>query len=173
MRAIDALTPGALQMIVKDPWPGNFRDLENFVERLPAITLPGALDESACEAALHEGRGSVPSSASRSTGSLRVLGPVTSGVDWNEISRLAERAFKVDHKEPPQNWGQLQIYMEKYLKPVFIASSCGLTEIDELNRTINCSELARRLNIADGSTVKMHLLHYIELYRNHAAPAAP
>jgi len=49
--------------------------------------------------------------------------------------------------------------------PVFIACSCNLAELNELNKSINYSELARRLNIADGTTVKMHLSRYIERFR--------
>lgn len=53
---LSLLTPEALELIVRDPWPGNLRDLENFIERLPAVTRPGGIDAAACEAALHEGR---------------------------------------------------------------------------------------------------------------------
>lgn len=53
---LSLLTPDALDLIMRDPWPGNLRDLENFIERLPAVNRPGGLDAAACEAALREGR---------------------------------------------------------------------------------------------------------------------
>ena len=40
-------------------------------------------------------------------------------------------------------------------------TACGLSELNELSKNVNYSELARRLNIADGTTVKMHLSRYI------------
>jgi len=163
IRAIDALTPGALQMVLEDPWPGNFRDLENFVERLPAMALPGTLDEKACQAALHEGRGPI----SRPVPPSRVL--TSSAGDWPAISGVAYQAFEEDLGGEPKHWGQIQVYVEKYLKPVFIAQTCGLGELNELSKNINYSELARRLNIADGTTVKMHLSRYIERFRKRTA----
>jgi predicted AAA+ superfamily ATPase len=65
----------------------------------------------------------------------------------------------------PRSWGQIQVYTEKYLKPVFVAHAIALAQIDELGKNLNYSELARRLNIADGTTVKMHLQRYIERFR--------
>jgi len=164
IRAIDALSPAALQMVLKDPWPGNFRDLENFVDRLPATALPGALDEKTCGAALHEGRRptGLPS------GPTRIVQAPQAG-DWQQISRIANAAFEEDHGGVPKSWGQLQTYVEKYFKPVFIAHSCGLNELHELSKNVNYSELARRLNIADGTTVKMHLVRYVERFTRRGA----
>jgi MoxR-like ATPase len=171
IRASDALSPAALQLVLQDPWPGNFRDLENFVDRLPPNVGPGALDERLCSAALSEGRGPI-STGGKSSGTFRSLPPPQPG-DWPEISSVAYSAFEEDHGGAPKNWGQLQIYMEKYFKPVFIAQSCGLGEIQELSKNINYSELARRLNIADGTTVKMHLSRYIERFRKRAPATDP
>ena len=61
--------------------------------------------------------------------------------------------------------GQLHEYVEKYLKPVFVAQACDLAQLEEMNKALNYSALARRLNIADGSTVKMHLGRYVERFR--------
>ena len=47
---------------------------------------------------------------------------------------------------------------------MFIAHASGLVQLDELGKNQNYSELARRLNIADGTTVKMHLQRYIERF---------
>ena len=167
IRALDALSRGALERVMSDPWPGNFRDLENFVERLPPIPFPGSITEQICESALREGRGAEPQqSRSQRHSSSDVMNP---GGDWTEIATTAFSAFEADNGSPPRNWGQLQTYMEKYLKPVFVANSCGLTDISELNKSINYSELARRLNIADGTTVKMHLGRFLERFRKKPA----
>lgn len=170
IKAIDALTPAALQLVLQDPWPGNFRDLENFLERLPATAQPRTIDEARCAAVLREGRG--PSAPAKDGGAAPIATPPLGNSNWQEISAVAFSAFAADYGDVPKNWGQLQIYMEKYLKPVFVAKSCALDQVNELHKTVNYSELARHLNIADGSTVKMHLGRYIERFRKKLAPPA-
>lgn len=170
--AIDALSKDAVEKVLADPWPGNFRDLENFVERLPATAAPGTLDATACTLALNEGRRPKSEISSRSVPN-RASGGALSGGDWVRIAGVASKAFEEDHGLVPVNWAQTQIYMEKYFKPVFIAHSCQLAELNELNKSINYSELARRLNVADGSTIKLHLTRYIERFRKGMrSPAA-
>lgn len=172
IRASDALTPGALQLVLQDPWPGNFRDLENFVERLPPLAQPRSLDEAICAGALAEGRGMARHAVN--SGAFRTVSAAPSVPEshWADVCTRANQAFEEDHGGPPTNWGQIQLYNDKYLKPVFIATACGLSELNELSKNVNYSELARRLNIADGTTVKMHLSRYIERFRKPAAAEA-
>jgi len=172
IRAIDALSPEAIRLVLADPWPGNFRDLLNFIDRLPPTAVPGTVDESLCRAALQEGRGRFTPAGptSPSSGTFRPL-PAQADDNWSDIANLASAAFEEDNGAAPKNWGQIQTYTEKYLKPVFVAHTAGLREINELTKNINYSELARRLNIADGTTVKMHLLRYIERFRR--SPLTP
>jgi DNA-binding NtrC family response regulator len=166
IKAYDALSPAALRHVLADPWPGNFRDLENFIERLPAYATAGSLTVEACSAALSEGRssGSVPPPSVRSS-------PVQSPTSWNDMIETAFAAFEEDNGAAPRSWGQLQNFTEKYLKPVFVATSSDLQDLNELSRTVNCSEIARRLDIGDGTTVKLHLLRYLERFRKRQ-PAA-
>ena len=51
-----------MRCVLADPLPGNFRDLENFVDRLPVVHQPGEIDVAVVEAALREGRGRQSSS---------------------------------------------------------------------------------------------------------------
>ena len=158
--AYEALSAAALQRVLDDPWPGNFRDLENFVERLPATGYAHSIDDALCVAAIQEGRGvrkQLPSAFSEQ--------PVQASADWPEIAAQAAVAFARDHGLQPGQWGQTQIFMEKYLKPVFLAQACGLGLIDEVGKGLNMSELARRMNIADGTTVKLQLQRYIKRFR--------
>lgn len=171
IKAYEALSTAALRLVLSDPWPGNFRDLENFVERLPAHSSPGSLSEDVCRSALSQGR-------SPSTPALRpavlqtsIVQPVQSTASWNEIVSSSFAAFEEDNGAAPKSWGQLQNFVEKYLKPVFVAQSSELRELNELSRNVNCSEIARRLDIGDGTTVKLHLLRYVERFRKRAAPA--
>jgi len=160
IKAYEALSPAALRLVMSDHWPGNFRDLENFVERLPAIALPGSISEESCRAALSEGR-----SPDNVVPRPIAPPPVQESVSWNEIIESAFAAFEEDNGAAPKSWGQLQNFTEKYLKPVFVATSSDLRELNELGRNVNCSEIARRLDIGDGTTVKLHLLRYLERFR--------
>jgi hypothetical protein len=74
----------------------------------------------------------------------------------------------VDNNGSPQNWGQLQEFIDKFLKPVFIAQTANLGDVEEVGKNVNLSLLARKLNIADGTTVKMHLNRYIERFNPRA-----
>ena len=160
---ISALTNEAVEVLLADPWPGNFRDLEHFVERLPAVVRPQSIDAAACRALLKEGRGQ-----RRSGRHISYTDPVTpkpdGPVDLLEVTARAATAFMADNNGSPQNWGQLQEFIDKFLKPVFIAQTANLGDIEEVGKNVNLSSLARKLNIADGTTVKMHLNRYIERF---------
>lgn len=155
-----ALSPEALQLVLSDPWPGNFRDLDSFVERLPAAAGPGGLGEAVCRRALDQGRSTPPAAPTPQPATQ----PAAAG--FVDASAAALCAFLEDHGEPPGTWGQMQLYNERYLKPVFVAQALGLGTIERLSRDLNYSNLARHLHIADGTTVKMHLGRYIERFRN-------
>lgn len=176
LRVADALSPAALRSVMSDPLPGNFRDLENFVDRLPSAQRVGEIDVPLVDAALREGRGQLSVSApdlplmARDSGKYkkaRLLEkpPDNRSVDWEKMASAAIAAFVADHGDSAAGWGELQTFVEKYLKPVFVATATDLGNIDEVSKSINYSALARKLNIADGSTVKMHLNRYVERFR--------
>ncbi len=164
LKVYDALTPQALRRVMEYDWPGNFRDLESFMERLPSTTRAHGIDADACSAILRDGRG-------ESRLLPREVEPSSeqSAPQWEELVGIALAAFVRDHGQQPKSWGQITQLTERYVKPVFIAHATGLTQIDELHKNINCSELARRLNIADGTTVKQHLQRYILRFRQGRA----
>lgn len=187
----EALSPEALSRVLADPWPGNFRDLDNFVERLqlpPGATLP--LPLSACEAALHEGRASrrradEPAARGPGPGPGHGSGPavrrprlsdpaLAALLDWRALASTAVEAFIEDQGREPASWGQIQEFVEKYLKPVFVAQASGVRslDLDDAGRPLNYSALARRLSIADGSTVKLHLGRYAERFQAPRATGA-
>jgi transcriptional regulator with GAF, ATPase, and Fis domain len=180
----DALDAGALELVLQDPWPGNFRDLENFIERLPQTDRPHSIDRAACEKALRQGRGSTAN-----PGGEGLLGRalalkdfkfrrsrptedkvVPASLDWQEITSAALAAFLEDNGPPQAGWAQLQEFIDKYLKPVFVARASVLHQGKEAGKGVNYSALARSLNIADGSTVKLQLGRYIERFRKGDEP---
>lgn len=175
LRVSEALADDALELLLADSWPGNFRDLEHFIERLPLINEPQSISRSVCEAALRQGRGTDRTSSQESLPHrerVAIRRPrtvettrVNDALNWRDIAVTAVDAFLEDNGDGALSWGQLHEYVEKYLKPVFVAQACDLSQLDEMNKALNYSALARRLNIADGSTVKMHLGRYIERFR--------
>ena len=185
LRVAEALADDALELLLADPWPGNFRDLEHFIERLPLTNEPQSISRSICEAAVRQGRGTDRSSSQESLAPrerFAVRRPRTvetmranGALNWRDITAAAVDAFLEDNGDGALSWGQLHEYVEKYLKPVFVAQACDLPQIDELSKTLNYSALARRLNVADGSTIKMHLGRYVERFRilRRKGPSGP
>lgn len=162
LKVYDALSPAALKLVLEDDWPGNFRDLESFIERLPSTTRPQGIDLETCTTILHEGRGE-----SRVPTREVEANPSGTASQWQDLIGIALTAFVRDHGQQPKSWGQITQLTERYIKPVFIAHSTGMTGLEELHKNINFSELARRLNIADGTTVKQHLGRYILRFRHN------
>jgi DNA-binding NtrC family response regulator len=179
LRVVDALSAMALKSVLSDPLPGNFRDLENFVDRLPLVQKPGEIDVATVESALREGRGTPSSSSAVPQEGFQVKDsgrfkrfrqpqdrpPDNRNLDWDGMMSAAVAAFLADHGDSTTSWGELQSLVEKYVKPVFVAYTTEMANVDELSKNVNYSALARKLNIADGSTVKMHLSRYVERFR--------
>ena len=83
--------------------------------------------------------------------------------DLAALCAQAVAAYVEDHGETPRAWGALQALVERYLKPLFVAASLG--PLDRDAAPPNYSALARRLDIADGTTVKLHLRRYHERFK--------
>jgi DNA-binding NtrC family response regulator len=145
-----ALSPEALDVLARHPWQGNFRELENFVQRLPAATRPGEISVAVCEAALREGSVQVPDAAGDSV----LPGPVGARDDWRALFEQATDAWQADHDgATPSRYGEIRDFVEAYWKPVVMASYGEITS----GRPVNYSAIGRRLDIADGTTVRKYL----------------
>lgn len=203
----DCLTTEALELVLQDPWPGNFRDLENFVDRLPVAARPRSIGRDKCAEALREGRppatpapaaeapalllsatspvapapitASPPPAPERPAPSepappplsrLRAdaASPSNGELGWNRIVNTALGAFLEDQGEKPAGWDQLQLFVERYLKPMFVAQAAAPAQAASGARAPSYAALARRLNIGDGSTVKTHLLRFEERFAQPA-----
>ncbi|HEY6557033.1 MAG TPA: sigma 54-interacting transcriptional regulator [Polyangiaceae bacterium] len=151
----DALSPPALARVLAEKWPGNFRSLENFVVRLPLHADRGSIDLATCARALDDGLG-VQNRPRPPELTLSQQG------DEDVFKRSLERAlaaFDAD-QHGTRGWGTLVHFVESYLKPAFVAHACGLDAARELPGGTNLSELARRLDLKDGTTVRTHLTRY-------------
>ncbi len=194
----EALSAEALADVMRDPWPGNFRDLENFIDRLPAVMRPGIIDRATCAAAIQEGRprtfagrsaaargperastaappaapSAVPDAAGRSSGKARAVTvlPKNAALGWEHITQSALSAFLQDQGEALAGWDQLQLLVERYLKPMYVAYAALPQHSWDSLLQVNYSAIARRLCIGDGSTVKTHLVRFEERFVRHNAP---
>jgi DNA-binding NtrC family response regulator len=155
----DALSPPALARVLAERWPGNFRSLENFVVRLPLRAGHGSIDLATCARALDDGLGA--SHRPRQPGTTL---PVQS--DEAVLKQALERALEAFDADPhgTRGWGTLVHFVERHLKPAFVARACGLDAARDLPSGTNLSELARRLDLKDGTTVRTHLTRYFERF---------
>ena len=189
--AWDALSPQAQKWVLSYSWPGNFRELESFVEGLPAAlerheltarqcedlhsaNMPCSVTPCACEsassarAALPPSRGGMPASSSAFM-ALRRRQPEVAALpneqfDWAGVLGRSLQAFLQDQGPQPASWDQLYLLCEHYLKPLFIAQATVGIASASLKR-VNYSAVARQLNIGDGSTVKTHLARFERRFR--------
>ena len=159
----DALSPEALDVVLAHPWPGNFRELENFVARLPAVRRPGTIFPATCHAALAEGAAqSLPPP---------VAGPWESDPSplekstWDEAVSRASSAWREDHDgAAPVTLGSLKDWLDGYLKPVLAAQIAGIDKPSTLASGINYSALGRQMDVGDGSTVKRWIDRYLSRF---------
>ncbi len=155
--ARSALSPEALKCLLDYAWPGNFRELENLVLRLPAVSSPGAIDLATVERALLEG--SVLTSTRGRDGAPPGPSPRP---DWQDLFLRATEAWQVDHEGTSPGYGQLRDFVEAYWKPVVMGASCAdLTP----GQSVNYSAIGRRLDIADGTTVRKYLERYFSRFK--------
>ncbi len=156
LTAWEALSPEARSFASSHAWPGNFRELANFVDRLPAVTRPGAIDAATCQRALQEGlieAAPPPSSA-----------PATPA-PWDGLLAEAASSWREDHQgADPETLGDIKDFVESYLKPVFAARASGVAQGVAVS-DLNWSALGRRLAVADGTTVKRWVERYLARFR--------
>ena len=84
------LTPGAIRLLRAQRWPGNVRQLENFVERLVVFCDGPTIDEQAVERELIQKPRFVTQSAD--TGLVGVQIPTTTAPSMSDAIRFAERS---------------------------------------------------------------------------------
>lgn len=155
--ARDALSMEAKVVLARHPWTGNFRELENFVARLPLGARAGSIDASTCRDLLQEGAVLSSEEAGDAT-------PPAAG-SWSRMMDEATRAFREDHDgADPGAYGELRDFFEAYLRPVYVAHAAGLAGATAGAGALNHSAIARQLGIADGTTVRKCVERYLERF---------
>ena len=155
--ARDALSLDAKAVLARHPWPGNFRELENFVARLPLDARAGSVDGATCQALLREGA-ALPMESDAAE-----MAPVTG--QWGQVMEEATRAFREDHDgSEPGAYGELRDFFEGYLRPVYVAHAAGIAGTAAVPNGLNHSAIARQLGIADGTTVRRCIERYVQRF---------
>jgi DNA-binding NtrC family response regulator len=149
-----ALTPDAMDLLRAHRWDGNFRELVNFVRRLPRTAAPESLDAPAVQRALEAGALiPVPDASQASTPS--------SG--WAECVRASVTAFQAAALPEPTSWSDVVQFIEQYLKPHALVHLAGVTEAPNID-SVAVGRVAERVK-ADRGTVLKQLRRYFETFR--------
>ena len=152
--ALDALQPRALELLRQHPWPGNFRELVNLVQRLPRSATPASIDEETVRRIL--GAGALVVSDRIPT----VAEPAPSG-DWLDWLRAAATAFCAEHGEAgPRTWSDMTSFVEQYLKPYALVHMAGV-ETAAGAEAVSVSKVADSVR-ADRGTVIKQLRRYFD-----------
>jgi DNA-binding NtrC family response regulator len=156
----DALSPAALDVLRAHPWDGNFRELTNFIERLPRNARPGAIDATVCRPALE--RGALRASDAPS------VAPESIHTDWEQLVSRAVAAFADDRGRSPKSWDDQKEWNEKYLKPVLFFHMSGSNESpmpqDDGALSSLASSAASRVQADRGTAVKQ-LARYFDRFK--------
>ncbi len=157
LSAHDALAPEALPLLLSHRWDGNFRELANFVARLPRDVRPRGIDVATCARALELGAlgpsarpPSSPSAPSDSSG-------------WAALTTPAPERIAADNDNAaPGTWDEVKELIEKYLKPLLFAHLAAI-EATTSRADVDVQWLARRLD-ADRGTVQKQLARFLERF---------
>lgn len=154
-----ALSLDAFELVLRHPWSGNFRELENFAQRLPTAARAAAIDAATVREALSEGA----ARPSVSDTSASAPPPPTS---WERVLGDACATWVEDHDgAAPESFGHLKDFVDNHLKPAFVAHACEVADGNVPVAGVNYSAVGRKLDIGDGTTVKRWLERYFSRRR--------
>jgi DNA-binding NtrC family response regulator len=156
---LEALSPGAIELLKEHHWEGNFRELINFYERVAPLGERGTIDAGATRRALEEG--ALPRAAERSHPSP-ALRHVDDGT-WATLAGPAAAAFAEDHgTQAPRTWDEVKTFVESYLKPLLLAHLTGCDKIAR-REDVDLRAVAQRLN-ADRGTAAKQVARYFDRF---------
>lgn len=161
IRVYDALTPKARQRVVAEyPWPGNFRELDSFVQRLCFVDADPPFDLDTCERAIEEGRIDAPPATIHLEPQLASLSDDAGAIQLFAAALAAYRARS--NGEAPTNAAEFEELFEQVHKPMYFARALGLEGIESVprNPTPSFRKMGRMLNCTD-DTVKNQLERYV------------
>lgn len=153
----ECLDPQALALVLSHPWDGNFRELANFVARLPDPARRGGVDGLLCCRLLRQGALTHAPHPAQSNPAP----PCAEG--WPALARLASQAFAEDHqKDAPQSWNEVLEYVEQYWKPLIFAHLSGIRQLPRLAGEYQT--VAARLE-ANRGTAQKQIQRYFQRFK--------
>jgi transcriptional regulator with AAA-type ATPase domain len=163
-----ALTEDARALLLdRHRWPGNFRELRNFVGRLP-LFLDNAtvVSRAVCEEALRAGALDRGAADAPQTSTV----PRPSPESWADLLGVAQRLLPAWLERKgivDDSRFEFKLLFDEVLRPLCLARALGVEGWDELPRRPDPSfqQMAERMGYADGKSVQDGLRIYIELKR--------
>jgi DNA-binding NtrC family response regulator len=162
--AYDALQPAALEILRTHAWPGNFRELINFVRRLPCPAGVSSLDAECARRAIEMGT----HTPIRCSSAPQAVPAPQSIAGWMDSLQASARAFAEDsERATPETWSDVTVFIEQYLKPWALARLAGVADAPRPDE-ISIARVAERVR-ADRGTVVKQLGRYFEAQRERAS----
>jgi DNA-binding NtrC family response regulator len=149
----EVLTDAAMAEVRAHAWPGNFRELAGFADRLALER--GPIDRSVCRAAIADGALERPRAA------VATAEP-SSQMDLAAAAATAAAAFRDDFSHEPATWDDVKDFVEKYFKPVVFSRMSGANTLAD-RRDADIPALAASLAVDRGTVVKQ-LARYFERF---------
>jgi transcriptional regulator with GAF, ATPase, and Fis domain len=152
--ARDALSPDALELLRRHRWDGNFRELVNFVRRLPRSATAGSLDAALVQRALEAGALAPP---------RETAPPAEAPSDWAACVQASVAAAAAAGLPEPSSWSDVVQFVEQYLKPYALVHLAGVADATGVD-SVALGRVAERVK-ADRGTVLKQLRRYFESKR--------
>ena len=153
----DAATPAARQLLLDHAWPGNFRELRSFVDRMPTTSRPESIDTDSVTSLLRAGSSAQPTPPPLA----QKRGPMPPPTDLARIAGIAAEAFRADAGHEVSGWDDVKQYVESYLKPLIFAALSGVAQ--GVGADADIASLAHLID-ADRGTVRKHLARFLERF---------
>lgn len=161
--ALEALQPAALAFLRRHAWEGNFRELTNFVMRLPPVSAPLELDEPTVRRALLAGALSQPPLSRPAPAEEDPDPPSVAATFWEETARLAAAAYSEDRPgRKPSSLPDTEAFIEQYFKPLALQRMTAALE--ESHGAPHSRRDLSQLLQADTKTVSKHLKRAAERF---------
>ncbi len=143
----EGLAPDTLSLLAEHDWPGNFRELVSFAERVDRIAPTGRVSADDARRGLAEG----------ALHPLKPAGARLSTEPHTSLSQQSDRAaaaFAADRGvDRPRTWDQVKDFVENYLKPVMFAELSGSGQLARLEDA-DLRSAADRVGSDRGTAVK-------------------
>jgi DNA-binding NtrC family response regulator len=164
--AHDALHPDAVKLAVqRHEWPGNFRELEGFVRRIPVKAIDHAISAAACKSIIEMGKIDDFRAEDTTPPSTVRIADLAPPLDAASLCGAAIEVFrKMNGGAEIKTVAELEALYEQVLKPLFFARRLGLPPTDALPRspTYSYRVMGEQLDCTE-EDVKRQLERYVAL----------